>query len=233
MWRGTIGALSILAAGYAVSPATAQTVLPKVNVTARKWEQRHGGYLISSNFKVDPHMSAVIYPAEAFQRGDILSVQLTQMKDDEYFILQECVSDPCTKAHILRAWNAYGAMGVTAHNGNRVWIPHEGKFFMWMQRIHMTRSIPNVPLMPPSGSAGGDNSGLATSPGVFTGYNPLSPPLVFIPTGSADQFQGTDLAAARNRGPEKVVSSKHDGLSYAIKFASGTSVLIQRMHAAR
>lgn len=81
-----------------VAPAVAQTVLPGVYVTAPKWEERHGGYLISSNFEVDPHMSAVIYPAEPFQKDDILGVRLTQMKEDEYFVLQECISLDCTQA---------------------------------------------------------------------------------------------------------------------------------------
>ncbi len=189
----------------------AQTTLPKVDVTAPPWQERHGGYLISSNFKVDTHMSAVIYPARPFHKGDILSVRLNQMKDDEYFILQECISNPCVKARILRAWNAYGALGrVPAHAEDRVWIPHEGKFFMWMQRIPM------------SGRAG-----------PFTGYDPVSPPMVFNPTGSQVQFQDSNVEAAQRRGPETVVSSTHDGMSYAIKFDSGTSVLIKRMHAVR
>lgn len=213
--------------------ALAQTRLPKVDVTATPWQERHGGYLISSNFKVDTHMSAVIYPAKPFHKGDILSVRLNQMKDDEYFILQECISDPCTKARILRAWNVYGPMAATEHDGGRVWIPHEGKFFMWMQRIRMTDSPPNESLMPPSGSVAGDSVGLATGSNVFTGYYPVGPPLVFRPAGRAQQFQDSDVAAAQQRGPEKVVSSKHDGLSYSIKFDSGTSVLIQRMHALR
>ena len=209
MLRRVSPSLFMFVLGLLAMPAIAQTVLPKVNVTARKWEERHGGYLISSNFRVDPHMSAVIYPAEAFRKGDILSVQLTQMKDDEYFILQECVSTDCMKAYILRAWNAYGALGVTAHHPYRVRIPHEGKFFMWMQRIPMRGS----------------------STGPFTGYDPLSLPMVFKPTGSAEQFHAADVQAAQEHGPETVTSSRHDGLSFVMKFDSGTSVLIQRMHA--
>jgi len=86
--------------------SVAQTTLPDVNVTVPKWEERHGGYVISSNFEVDTHMSAVIYPAEPFQTDDILSVRLTQLKDDEYFVLQECISTDCAQAHILRERSA-------------------------------------------------------------------------------------------------------------------------------
>ncbi len=200
------GITLLLAAGL----VSAQQVLPGVDVRAPKWEERHGGYLISSNFEVDPKMSAVIYPAEAFQKDDIVSVRLTQMKDDEYFVLQECISTDCTQAHILRVWNAYGALGITAHKDDRVWIPHDGKFFMWMQRFSM--------------------SGFRNGP--FTGYEPLSPPLVLNPTGTPEQFRAVDVKAAQERGPVKVVSSSHDGSSFVLRFEGGTSVLIQRMHAA-
>ena len=188
--------------------AFAQTTLPDVSVTAPKWEERHGGYVISSNFEVDTHMSAVIYPAEPFQKDDLLNVR-SQLKDDEYFVLQECVSVDCTQAHILRVWNAYGALGFTIQQPERVRIPHEGKFFMWLQRFPMPGGLP-----------------------AFNGYEPLSPPLVLNPTGTAEQFHAVDVKAAQERGPVRVVSSTHDGSSFALRFEGGTSVLIQRMHAA-
>ena len=136
--RGVKTRLCALVFGVLTVPVLAQTVLPNVDVRAPKWEERHGGYLISSNFEVDPRMSAVVFPAEPFQKDDILSVRFTQIKEDEYFVLQECISTDCTQAHILRVWNAYGALGITAHKEDRVWIPHEGKFFMWMQRFPMS-----------------------------------------------------------------------------------------------
>jgi len=196
--------------GSSSSWLRAQTTLPDVNVTAPKWEERHGGYIISSNFTVDARMSAVIYPLEPFQKDDILSVRTTQMKDDEYFVLQECASADCTQAKILRVWNVYGALDVTTQREDRVWIPHEGKFFMFMQRFPMS----------------GFNSG------PFTGYEAYSPPLVLNPTGTPEQFRAVDVKAAQEHGPVKVVSSTHDGSSFVLRFDSGTSVLIQRMHAA-
>lgn len=192
------------------APLGAQTVLPGVDVRAPKWEARRGGYLVSGNFAVDPKMSAVVYPAEPFQKGDLLGVKLTQMHDDEYFILQECVSADCVQARIVHAWNVFGPLGTTSHHAeDRLFIPHEGKFFLWMQRISM------------SGTAG-----------PFTGYEPLSPPLVFNPTGTSEQFHSADLDGAREHGLVRVVSTAHDGATFIVRYEGGTSVLIQRMHAA-
>ncbi len=189
------------------APALAQTVLPDVNVRAPKWEERHGGYVISSNFQVDPHMSAVIFPAEPFQKDDILDFRTVRMSDDEYFVLQECSSTDCTQGHILRVWTRSGALD-TVHEPYRVSIPHEGKFFMWMQRFPM---------------AGG---------GTFSGYIPSSPPLVLNPIGTPEQFHQCDVKAAQERGPVKVLSSEHNGTQLALHFETGSTVFIQRMHAA-
>jgi hypothetical protein len=186
--------------------ALAQTVLPDVHVTAPRWEERHGGYLISSNFQVDSHMSAVIFPAEPFQKDDILDFRTVRMNDDEYFVLQECTSADCTQGRVLRVWTRTGALD-TAHDPYRVWIPHEGKFFMWMQRFPM---------------AGG---------GSFGGYNPTSPPLVLNPIGTPEQFHLCDVKAAQERGPVKVLSTEHSGTQLALHFETGSTVFIQRMHA--
>lgn len=199
-----VGMACLFASGF----ARPQTTLPDVNVNA-KWETIHGGYLISSNFEVDQHMSAVVYPAEPFQKDDIVAVKTTQMKPDEYLVLQECSSLDCTQGHILRVWTAQGALGITAHQLDRVSIPHEGKYFLWMQRFPIR--------------------GYGT--GAFTGYEEFSPPLVLNPTGSAEQFQNVDVKAAQEGGPVKVVSSDHTAASFVIRFEGGTSVLLQRMHA--
>lgn len=199
--------LAVLAFAVGTDCSVAQTVLPKVDVTAPKWETRHGGYLISSNFQVDPRLSAVVYPAEAFQKDDILDVRPSHMRDDEYFVLQECSSSDCSQGHVLRVWRPSGAIG-TINDPYRVLIPHEGKFFMWMQRFPM---------------AGG---------GAFSGYEASSPPLVLNPLGTPEQFHQCDVKAAQARGPVKVVSSDHDGSQLALHFETGSTVFIQRMHAA-
>ena len=193
--------------GFATS-AFAQTTLPKVDVTA-PYTQLHGGYVVSSNFSLDPKMSAVVYPNEALQKDDIVWVKTQNMKDDEYFVLQECSRPDCTMGHILRVWTKTGAIGMNYHDPYRVFIPHEGKFFMWMQRF------------PASGSAP-----------VFSGFEEFSPPLVLNPTGTADQFHTTDVEAAQEKGPEKVTSIDHDGMDFVIRYESGTVLFMQRMHAA-
>jgi len=197
-----------LAAVFASGAARSQTTLPDVKVTA-KWEAIHGGYLISSNFEVDSHMSAVIYPAEAFQKDDIVAVGTTQMQRDEYLVLQECSSLDCTQGHILRVWTAVGALGIAAHQLDRVSIPHEGKYFLWMQRFPI--------------------KGFSTA--AFTGYEEFSPPLVLNPTGTAEQFQNVDVKEAQERGPVKVVSSEHKGSTFVIRFEGGSWVRLKRMHA--
>lgn len=194
----------LMAAG---TPAFAQTTLPKVDVTA-PYTQLHGGYVVSSNFALDPDMSAVIYPKEPLQKDDIVWVKTQNMKDDEYFVLQECSSADCTMGHILSVWTKNGAIGTTFRGPNRIFIPHEGKFFMWMQRFTFSGSMP-----------------------AFSGFEPFSPPLVLNPTGSAEQFQAIDVQAQQEKGPEKVTSVDHDGMDFVIHYESGTALLVQRMHA--
>lgn len=91
------------------TPSVAQVLLPDVNVRSSVADVEHGGYVISSDFQVDPKMSAVIYPTVALGQGDLLSVQPLRLADDEYLVLQECVSTDCTHAQILRVWGACGA----------------------------------------------------------------------------------------------------------------------------
>jgi len=188
--------------------ALGQTVLPDVDVRAPRWETRRGGYIVSSNFEVDPKMSAVIYPAEPFEPGDIFDFRTVRMSDDEYFVLQECSAADCTQGHVLRVWSKEGALD-TVHDANRVWIPHAGKFFMWLQRFPMSGSRERT----------------------FAGYKPFSPPLVLEPLGSPEQYRACDVKAAQARGPVKVVSSEHDGTQLKLRFESGATVFIQRMRA--
>jgi len=190
--------------------AVAQTVLPKVDVTATKWETRRGGYTISSNFVVDPKMSAVIYPAEPFVKGDIFDFRTVRMADDEYFVLQECVSSDCTQGHILQVWTRNGPLGQSGHAANQFWIPHDGKMFMWMQRFPM--------------SVAGSESG-----STFSGYEQMSPPLVLNPLGTPEQFHACDVPAAQAKGPVRVISDEHDGSQLKLRFEGGSTVFIQRM----
>ncbi len=54
--------------------ASAQTNLPAMKVTAPEYSSQHGGYLISGDFKVDPRMPSVVFPAQALVKDDILSI---------------------------------------------------------------------------------------------------------------------------------------------------------------
>ena len=192
--------------------AVAQAVLPKVDVTATKWETHRGGYTVSSNFMVDAKMSAVVYPAEPFSKGDIFDFRTVRMADDEYFVLQECVSSDCTQGHVLQVWTKNGPLSQTGHAANQFWIPHDGKMFMWMQRFPM--------------SGGGSEAG-----STFGGYEPMSPPLVLDPLGTPEQFHKCDVRAAQAKGPVKVTSSEHDGSQLKLRFETGSTVFIQRMRA--
>jgi hypothetical protein len=210
--------LAGLAAGAASS---AQTTLPQVDVVGPKWETHHGGYVISSNFNVDPKMSAVIYPAEPFQKGDIFDFRTVRMSDDEYFVLQECASADCTQGHILQVWTRHGAMGQTSRDPNRFWIPHEGKIFMFMQRF-------------PMAGAGGPENALTGVPdhgGSFSGFEPFSPPLVLNPMGTPEQLRACDVKTAQAKGPVKVIATEHDGSQMKLRFEGGAAVFIQRMRA--
>ena len=217
-WTG-MACLLIAAGIHAQPPAQAsgptkpETTFPDVKVVGPKWETRRGGYVISSNFNVDPKMSAVIFPAEPFQKGDIFDFRTVRMSDDEYFVLQECASSDCVQAHILQVWTRHGALGLTSRDPNRFWIPHEGKIFMFMQRFPM--------------SGGGREEG-----STFSGYEPSSPPLILNPTGTPDQFRACDVKAAQEKGPVKVIASEHDGSQMKLRFEGGATVFIQRMRAA-
>ncbi|HEX7915287.1 hypothetical protein [Rudaea sp.] len=208
--HGMLNGIAVLLS-FAAGILSAQTTLPQVDVVGPKWETRRGGYVISSNFNVDPKMSAVIYPAEPFQKGDIFDFRTVRMSDDEYFVLQECASADCTQGHILQVWTKGGAlMRESGHDPNRFWIPHEGKIFMFMQRF------------PISGSR--DRT--------FSGYEPYSPPLVLNPLGTPEQFRTCDVKAAQEKGPLKVIASEHDGSQMKLRFEGGAAVFIQRMRAA-
>ena len=57
---------------------------------------------ISGNFKVDPRMPYLAFPALALVKDDILSVQPIRLNDSEYLVLQECAAPDCSRAHVVR-----------------------------------------------------------------------------------------------------------------------------------
>jgi hypothetical protein len=71
MPRGIRAALAALVWGVlAVAHAQTGPTLPGVTVTA-PYTKSYGGYVISGNFRVDPRMPQVVFPAEAMVKDDI------------------------------------------------------------------------------------------------------------------------------------------------------------------
>lgn len=206
--------------------ASAQTDLPAVNVTAPPFSSQHGGYLISGDFKVDPRMPAVVFPAQALVKGDILNIEPMSLQDNEYLVLQECASADCHEASIVRFWTADNIGGDDARY-NRVRITHENKYFIWLKRL------PEV-----SGQSCGQGwfkfSNDTTRCGShFTSFQQLSPPLMLIPNGVLAAFHQAALQKAMQSGPVRVRQQAHEGSTYVVTYEGGSIARIQRMHATR
>ena len=196
-------------------PAASQTNLPGVTVTA-PYTSRHGGYLISGDFKVDAHMPGVVFPAQALVKDDILSVQPIHLADNEYLVLQECATADCSEAAIVRVWDADGATTLVQNSADRIWIKHENKYFIWLKRLPWLGVRMDCPLC---GSH-------------FTSFERMSPPLTLIPDGQLAANHQDALAKAWMEDPIPVVSQKHDGSIFVVTYAGGSTVRIKRMHAA-
>jgi hypothetical protein len=204
-----------------VTQVSAQTVLPGVNVTEHTKVEHHGGYVISGDFQVDPKMSAVIFPSWALQEGDILSVQPLKMLDDEYFVLQECASADCTMARILRVWGPFGAT-TSVHDPNRIIIPHDGKYFLWMKQIKAG---------PTPAEAIGPHTARNTADPWFTQFEVYGPPLILKPMGALVANSKSQLEEADKTGPMPVKASEREEGSFLATIASGTKVRIKRLKA--
>ena len=221
--------LAILLSGWCVLAsfaALAQTDLPAVKVTAPPYSSQHGGYLISGDFKVDPRMPAVVFPAQALVKGDILSIEPMSLQDNEYLVLQECASADCHEASIVRFWSADNIGGEDSRY-NRVRITHENKYFIWLKRL------PEV-----SGQSCGQGwlmfSNETTKCGShFTSFQQISPPLTLIPTGDLVAFHRQALQRAERSDPVRVAQETHEGSTYVVTYDGGSVVRVQRMHATR
>lgn len=191
-------------------PASAQTTttLPRITVTGTPYTRHHGGYVISGDFKVDPRMPDLVFPARALVKDDILSVQPIHLNDDEYLVLQECAVADCSRAHLVRVWDANGALTPVGNGDDRIWIGHENKYFIWLMRL------PELPFSS------------------FTQFALASPPLTLIPVGEAAADHRLELQDAHSSHPIPVKSYQHEGATFVVTFASGSVVRIKRMHAA-
>lgn len=192
--------------------ATGQTSLPGVTVTA-PYTRTHGGYVISGDFRVDARMPTVVFPAQALVKDDILSVRPVHLDDDEYLVLQECASADCRTAHVVRVWTADGAVGQVRQSDSRVWIQHENKYFIWMQRMPVIQ---------------GGCMGCASH---FAEFRLFSPPMTLVPTG-VEAANNRALLASQPPRAVPVAEQVHEGATFVVRFQGGSTVRIQRMHAA-
>lgn len=199
-----------LCAGALHASAQTTTTLPRITVIGSPYTKHHGGYVISGDFKVDPRMPDVVFPARALVKDDILSVRPLRLNDDEYLVLQECAVADCSRANLVRVWGHTGALSQVDNSDYRVWIRHENKYFIWLMRL------PDIPF------AEG-----------FTQFQLSSPPLTLIPSGMAAAFHRVELQNPKICHPIPVRSYQHEGATFVVTYASGSVVRIRRMHAAQ
>ena len=186
-------------------PTLPQTNLPGITVTA-PYTTAHGGYVISGDFKVSPHIPSVVFPAQPLVKGDILSIQPIRLADNEYLVLQECATADCRQAAIVRVWNTDGATTMVQNSENRIWIRHENKYFLWLKRLPWI-------------------------PSHFNMFEGVSPPLTLVPDGPLAAYHQQALAKAYLEDPIPVVSEKHERSTFVVTYAGGSTVRIKRMHA--
>ncbi|PWK85314.1 hypothetical protein [Fulvimonas soli] len=208
-------ALPLMLASAGAATAQTRTDLPGVDVTAPAYTSTHGGYLISGDFKVDPRMPYVVFPAQALAKDDILSIEPVHLQDDEYLVLQECATADCTRAAIVRVWNADGAASRTTNSGSRIWITHESKYFIWLKRLPLT------------------SAQCATCRGHYYQFVEVSPPMTLIPEGEMAALDKERLDKAYDEPPVKVQGETHEGSTYVVTYEGGSKVRIRRMHGMR
>jgi hypothetical protein len=199
-----------LCAGVPHASAQTTTTLPGITVTGTPYTKHHGGYVISGDFKVDPRMPDVVFPARALVKDDILSVRPLRLNDNEYLVLQECAVADCSRAHLVQVWGHTGALTPVGNNDYRIWITHENKYFIWLMRL------PDIP-----------------TPTGFTQFMLISPPLTLIPAGREAALHRFELQDEKISHPIPVKSYEHDGATFVVTYAGGSVVRIKRMHAAQ
>ena len=186
--------LIALCAALAPMAVPAQVVLPDVIVhNDEKAVVRHGGYVISGDFEVDPKISSVIYPTEALHAGDVLSIKPSRMDGDEYLVLQECVSANCLESRLVRVQGP--GMGEL-----RFIVPHEGKYFIWMKQIRAG----------PAPSGTGER---------FTEFRTFGPPLTVSPVGTLVAYSKMQVAEAESASPIAVKMSKKEHATFVATFS--------------
>jgi hypothetical protein len=150
-------------------------------------------------FRIDPDHPGVIAPPT----GDLLWIRPLRLNSNEYLILQKCLDAECSKAQVVRAWNAYGYMGPYPVLTSKIWAEPGARYLLWMQRV------------PTSGT------------GSFRLYQRDAPPLVFVPSGPRELFIRADLKAAQEHGPARISKAEPDGPTFVVTFDGGSVVRMQ------
>jgi hypothetical protein len=163
------------------------------------------GYKVSNAFTIDPTNHSVVSPPEGAHTGDLLWIRPLRLNADEYLVLQKCKSAACSEAQVLRAWNAYGAMGPLPILSNKVRMEAGTTYMIWMQRIPIK---------------GG---------GTFAQFKSDGAPLAFAPMGPERLFAAADLERARQRGPTPIAKADHEGRSFVATFKGGSVVRMEML----
>jgi hypothetical protein len=171
------------------------------------FQRQWGGYRTSSDFRVDPDRQGVILPPAGVGAGDLLRIRPLRLNSDEYLFLQKCVDADCSKAQIVRAWNAYGYMGPYPVLTNKVPVQPGVRYMLWLQRVP---------------TEGTDS---------FKLYQRDAPPLTFKPAGSPKLFWGANLQAAQEHGPAHIKTARTEGATYVVTFEGGSVVRMQALRA--
>lgn len=193
-----------------------QKTLSPVEVTASAYTSHHGGYLISGDFKVDPRMPSIVFPSQPLVAEDVLSVEPKYLADDDYLVVQECASADCSRASLVRVWHPGGVATEIQNDPNRILIKHENKYWIWIKRL-------------PLASTMGCND--CNNQHFYTSFEPFSPPMVLMPNGELAAYNREALLAARNQDPVPVKAQTHEGSTFVVTYADGSTVRIRRMHA--
>jgi hypothetical protein len=173
-----------------------------------EFQGQSGGYHISSAFRIDPDRPGVLLPPASVRAGDLLWIRPLRLNSDEYLILQKCINADCSKAQVVRAWNAYGYMGPYPVLSNKVRVQPGVRYMLWMQRV------------PTKGT------------GSFRLYERDAPSLVFKPAGSPELFKVADLKAAQEHGPAQIKKAQPEGASFVVTFEGGSVVRMQALRVA-
>jgi len=171
------------------------------------FERHWGGYLTSSDFRVDAERPGVILLPAGVLAGDLLRIRPLRLNSDEYLVLQKCLDAECSKAQVVRAWNAYGYMGPYPVLTNTVRVEAGGSYLLWLQRV------------PTLGN------------GSFKLYDRDAPPLTFEPAGSPELFKVADLKAAQANGPSHIKKAGTERAEFVVTFDRGSVVRMQALRA--